>query len=951
MITHNPVKMVLGPFRLFAPLGRGGFGEVYEGVHEGQGVPVAIKLLRGSSTDEVRALAALDHPNLLMIFDHGLVPGEERSWIATELCSGGSLGKVGPRNWNQLRRVVGDILAGLAYAHARGFLHRDLTPENVLISSIGDVRPGLKLGDFGLSIPAEFGNGRIAGTPAYMAPEQFLGDFAAHGPWTDLYAFGCLVWRLCTGEPPFGSKRPPEVLGAAHCELDLPAFQPLFPVPHGLEVLLRGLLEKAPEDRVRSAAEILSAIDAVDGEPARGVPSDWRAGTLRRQPMRLIGAGLGLHVWRPVPVIGRDVERDRLWAGLLDVRSTGGTRVVQISGLPGIGKGALAEWVCERALETGAARVTTMQAPRFNPVEALAVALSQVHPTPPAERVLALAVSAAAPSGGDGPWTVSQPGRRLGDLRRMLARVRGWGPLILHVNEPGSACLGALAALVSAGEGTGGLLLVITARSPVAWAPPACQPALETIPLGPLGPAHQVQLVEGALGLTGTLALQVREQAAGNPGFAVARVGDMLLDGVLAATDAGLVLNAGVGEAASGQTVPPVGSGSAARRGGQPAPSPGTCVFEGERARAADLRALGEHAEAALALHALAQLAFIADYWTVAEVIRDRDESLAASGRPASDPLWGEGWMWAARASAAADQPRDAAQAADRLIDAARIHGWVALLPPAFLLRAELLGLGGDPVAGQQRAREAYALCAQRGDDHGLARSAGVLGRLALHLGALGEAARWFQQAQALYTRLGNPSGAARCLLQRAEVARAAANPVLAAELLTQSRGAWQHAPEPLGEAVILLLVAGLERDAGGDGVEAARTALELAEDEGARAVAARARVAVGLGLAARQPAEALPWLFRGLREADAVGDALWAAVAAVGMLSVRADLNDPSVDLSGEIGRVRQAIVSGGGHHPDLVAGLLLAGTRACGDWRHAVRCLAMEQRSLVQK
>ena len=136
MITHNPVKMVLGPFRLIAPLGRGGFGEVYEGVHEEQGVPVAIKLLRGSSTDEVRALAALDHPNLLMIFDHGIVPGGGRSWIATELCSGGSLGQVGPRNWNQLRRVAGDILAGLAYAHARGFLHRDLTPENVLISSI-----------------------------------------------------------------------------------------------------------------------------------------------------------------------------------------------------------------------------------------------------------------------------------------------------------------------------------------------------------------------------------------------------------------------------------------------------------------------------------------------------------------------------------------------------------------------------------------------------------------------------------------------------------------------------------------------------------------------------------------------------------------------------------------------------------------------------------------------
>ncbi len=880
MITHGSVPIVLGPFRLLAPLGQGGFGEVWRGVHEDQDVPVAIKLLGGSSTDEVRALAALDHPNLLMIFDHGMVPagfpvaeGTRRptTWIATELCSGGSLARAGPRNWNQLRRIAADLLAGLAYAHARGVLHRDLTPDNVLVSSAGDVRPGLKLGDFGLSIPAEFGNGRIAGTPAYMAPEQFTQDYRQHGPWTDLYACGCLLWQLSTGEPPFGSSRPPEVLAAAHAQLDAPAFVPRFAVPRGFEVLLRALLEKAPAARVQCAAETLSALDAVDGQASRGVPRDWRTGSIRRQPMRLIGAGLGLYAWRPVPVIGRDVERDQLWGALCDARDNGGTRIICLTGPAGIGKRALANWLCVYALETGAARVAELRSPGLDAVGALATALASLRPTPPEERVDPAAVrdrvvnpQGADGVGGSGPANRTGHGsaaRRFGSLRGMLAGARANGNVVLQVDlgaaDP-APVLQRLVALATAGEGLGGLLVVVTCD-----ATPDRPSGVDRIALGPLGPAHQVQLVEGALGLAGEAARYVRERAGGVPGRALEGVGDLLRRGALHATDEGLVLVRGCSLA-----------GAAPELAMAPPRFDPADTLDLDYARALRVAATGDHAQAASLLHALAQAAFTRDYWAVMVVVRARDACLQQAGRAAGDAVWGEGWLWAARAAADVYDWAEAGRLTERLIAAGRLHGWVGLLSPAFALRAEVAGAAGDPATAQQWAREAHALALARGDDHGLARSARLQGRFAFQRGLLAEAAKWFQQAQALYTRLDQPAGAGACLLHRAEVARAAGNPPLAAELIGQARAALQRRPDALGHARVLLLDAAVAPD-GVDTLAACTEAMGQAEAEGARAIAAEAAIRAGLGLLHRpdRADEAAVWLTRGLREAAACGD------------------------------------------------------------------------------
>ena len=272
-------------------------GEVWRGVHVGLDVPVAVKcLLPNDSEDEwaetsfeneVRAAAGLSHPGVVTVLDHGVVDETTAAasegrlavgspFLVMELLHGQSLhDKVGKLGWKDLRDILLQLLAALAHSHACGVIHRDLKPGNVLIEPRTDTS-GRRLGwraritDFGLAQALERQNaseGVVAGTPAYMAPEQLQGHWRDQGPWTDLYSLGCLGWSLAGGLPPFGRQRPFAEISLDHLHRPPPLLVPRQSVPRAFEAWLLRLLEKDPRQRYASAADAAEALRALEPTP------------------------------------------------------------------------------------------------------------------------------------------------------------------------------------------------------------------------------------------------------------------------------------------------------------------------------------------------------------------------------------------------------------------------------------------------------------------------------------------------------------------------------------------------------------------------------------------------------------------------------------------------------------------------------------------------------------
>ncbi|MBM4279246.1 MAG: hypothetical protein FJ137_00310 [Deltaproteobacteria bacterium] len=274
----------LGSFVLERPIARGGMAEVWRGVHTGEQMPAAVKVLTGPRArdeayvralkNEISAVARLDHPGIIVLYDRGEVTGlaEEQSggrltkgspWFAMEMCSHGALSpRRFPLPWRPTRLLLLSLLDSLAHAHARGVVHRDLKPGNILLSAPDDPRPGLKLSDFGIAQALDHDGAAAdahSGTPRYMAPEQFAGRARAIGPWTDLYALGCIAFQLATGQAPFAGD--PLRLAVAHSHDPVPTMRGVHEsFPPGFEAWMLRLLEKEPRDRFRVAADAAWAL-------------------------------------------------------------------------------------------------------------------------------------------------------------------------------------------------------------------------------------------------------------------------------------------------------------------------------------------------------------------------------------------------------------------------------------------------------------------------------------------------------------------------------------------------------------------------------------------------------------------------------------------------------------------------------------------------------------------
>ncbi|HET6529222.1 MAG TPA: serine/threonine-protein kinase [Actinoplanes sp.] len=294
-------RRVADRYRLVEKLGSGGMSVVWRGHDEILGRAVAVKILSPPLADdqafrdrlrqEALAAARLCHPHITGVFDFGETPVP---YVVMELIDGESvsvrLRRDGPLAWADAVTVAAEVASALAAAHARGVVHRDVTPANVMLTSTG-----AKVVDFGIS--ALVGqrdtapDGSLLGTPAYLAPERLAGGQVS--PATDVYALGLLLYRMLTGRLPWPAGNTTEAL-RAHLYADPE------PLPEGLPSEVADLclrcLAKRPSDRP-TASEVAGRLQGLTGLPPAAF-SSRPAAAARPRPTRAVRLRAGLRIAR-----------------------------------------------------------------------------------------------------------------------------------------------------------------------------------------------------------------------------------------------------------------------------------------------------------------------------------------------------------------------------------------------------------------------------------------------------------------------------------------------------------------------------------------------------------------------------------------------------------------------------------------------------------------------------
>lgn len=280
--------MQIGAYTLLKTLGHGGMATVWLVQHASTGQEYALKVIlpqhaqgsREAFLSEIRILSELDHPNLIKLYDYGILTADEGAQLNISLPEGSPYCVMEyhphgtyadqpiPESWDELKLALEQLLTGLSVTHSLGIIHCDLKPSNILRGSHGPV-----ISDFGIAqrldrstLSRGSSDEYMSGTPSYISPEQIKRDFARFGPWTDLYSLGCIVYKLCTGQTPFHSHSTLHTV-LAHLEDDPPPLHALFPLPDGFEAWVRWCLEKQPLDRPRFAASALLQLQKITSSP------------------------------------------------------------------------------------------------------------------------------------------------------------------------------------------------------------------------------------------------------------------------------------------------------------------------------------------------------------------------------------------------------------------------------------------------------------------------------------------------------------------------------------------------------------------------------------------------------------------------------------------------------------------------------------------------------------
>jgi Tol biopolymer transport system component len=304
--------MKLGPYEIQSLVGAGGMGEVYRAHDSRLDRTVAIKVLPASfSADrerlqrfaqEARAAAALNHPNILSIFDIGEEQGAP--YVVSELLEGETLGERLRTGALPIRRVIDyatQVARGLAAAHEKGIVHRDLKPENLFLTRDGRV----KILDFGLAkltrpesqdgsgdaptVQVATEAGVVMGTAGYMSPEQVRGKSADHR--SDIFAFGAILYEMIASKRAFHGETAADTMSAILKEEAPELSETAHHVPPGLERIVRHCLEKHPTQRFQSAGDLafdleaLTEVSAASKSGAQAVQQARSEGLRRRVPV------------------------------------------------------------------------------------------------------------------------------------------------------------------------------------------------------------------------------------------------------------------------------------------------------------------------------------------------------------------------------------------------------------------------------------------------------------------------------------------------------------------------------------------------------------------------------------------------------------------------------------------------------------------------------------------
>ena len=282
--TQQPLPARFGPYERVRPLGQGGMGAVFEVRHSLSGETFALKtltqaaLLSDGSEERLRfqreaeLAVRLEHPNVVRVADYDL--GGSIPWLVQELLPGGSLqerlrhGPLPPGEVVELGLVLADALA---HAHVQGVIHRDIKPDNVMVTQDGQV----KLTDLGLARTAKSDStltitGVVMGSPAYISPEQATGEKDLDSR-SDIYALGATLFHMLTGQVPYDGESPLHVM-LKHMNDPLPDARQYVPdVSEATRLMIQRMMAKRPEGRFQSAGQIEALCAQIEDALSRGM--------------------------------------------------------------------------------------------------------------------------------------------------------------------------------------------------------------------------------------------------------------------------------------------------------------------------------------------------------------------------------------------------------------------------------------------------------------------------------------------------------------------------------------------------------------------------------------------------------------------------------------------------------------------------------------------------------